>query len=376
MKKYKLLYFVSEDEYFLSHKFFQAKDAKKLMSDVMITCNFSRYESKISSEGFKTYNLKINRKTINPIKNLIYLIKLIKIIKSFKPHIIQSIALKPILLTNIASFFLNMKIRIICCVVGMGFLVINKSFFSKIIKNIYFFLLKLFTKENVTFIFQNIDDFNFFKKHKLINNTEKFIIRGSGINTDKYRKGKKRKIYDLIFHSRVLKDKEFMKLLRLLSFYKKNIFLKTLILGNPDTKNYSSISRNKLHSWIKSGLIIWKPKVENVLPYLQQSKIALLPSYREGLPKSLLEAASCELPIIATNVPGCKEICINEFNGFTVKSRDYIDLAKSIERLINDKKLLKRFGKNSRKLVEKYFKDKIIAKKFREVYIKISKINL
>ena len=116
MKKYKLLYFISEDEYFLSHKIFQAKDALKNKFDVMIICNFTKHENRIRSEGFKTENINFDRKSVNPFKNLICLIKLLKIIYTFKPNLIQCFALKPILLTSMASFF-NKHTKILCCVV-------------------------------------------------------------------------------------------------------------------------------------------------------------------------------------------------------------------------------------------------------------------
>ena len=148
MKKYKLLYFVSEDEYFLSHKIFQAKDALKNKFDVMVVCNFTKHENKIKSEGFKTQNISIDRKSINPINNLNCLIALLKIIRTFKPNIIQCFALKPILLTSIASFF-NKNIKVLCCVVGVGFLIINKSLFSNIVRECYFFLLKIFNMKNI-----------------------------------------------------------------------------------------------------------------------------------------------------------------------------------------------------------------------------------
>ena len=166
MKKYKLLYFVSEDEYFLSHKIFQAKDALKNKFDVMIICNFTKYENKIKSEGFKTQNINFDRKSINPLNNLNCLIRLLKIIHNFKPNIIQCFALKPILLTSIAAFF-NKNIKVLCCVVGVGFLIINKNFFSNIIRGFYFFLLKIFTMKNISYVFQNLDDLKLFKKKEL-----------------------------------------------------------------------------------------------------------------------------------------------------------------------------------------------------------------
>ena len=368
MKKYKLLYFVSEDEYFLSHKIFQAKDALKNKFDVMVICNFTKYENRIRAEGFKTQNISLDRKSVNPFNNLKCLVKLLKIIRNFKPNIIQCFALKPILLTSMACFF-NKKIKILCCVVGVGFLVINRNFFSNIVRGVYFFLLKAFTLKNISYVFQNLDDLKLFKKKGVIRNKNSKIIKGSGVDINFFKKSKNKKIYDLIFHSRILKDKGIHELIDALKkLQKKKIFLKTLVLGNPDQKNFSSVSLKKLHKWNDSNIIIWKPRVENVLPYLQKSKIAILPSYREGLPRGLLEAASCELPIISTNVPGCKEICIDKFNGFLVKPKDSVSLAKAIEKLVFNQKLMNRFGKNSRNHIIKNFANELVVKEFRKVY--------
>ncbi|MAZ46147.1 MAG: hypothetical protein CMM98_01020 [Rickettsiales bacterium] len=368
MRKYKLLYFVSEDEYFLSHKIFQAKDALRNKFDVMIICNFTKHENRIRSEGFKTHNINFDRKSINPINNLICLLKLLNIIYTFKPNLIQCFALKPILISSIAGFFYK-NIKVLCCVVGVGFLVINKSLFSNIIRKCYFFLLKVFSMRNITYIFQNLDDLKLFEEKGVVKNKNVKIIRGSGIDTNFFKKGQTKKIYDLIFHSRILKDKGILEIISALKkLKKKKIILRTLILGDPDPKNFSSISLKKLNEWNDSNIIIWKPRVSNVLPYLQKSKVAILPSYREGLPRSLLEAASCELPIISTNVPGCKEICIDKFNGYLVKPKDSESLTQAIEKLVFNQRLINIFGKNGRKHVVKNFENKIVGKKFRETY--------
>ena len=368
MKKYKLLYFVSEDEYFVSHKIFQAKDALKNKFDVMVVCNFTKYENKIRSQGFKTKNINFDRRSINPLKNLNFLIKLLKIMSTFKPNIVQCFALKPILLTSMAAFF-NKNIKVLCCVVGVGYLIINKKFFSNIIRGIYFFLLKTFAMNNVSYVFQNLDDFKLFERKGVIKNKNVSIIKGSGVDTNFFKKSKNKKIYDLIFHSRILKDKGITEIINALKkLQKKKIFLSTLILGNPDPKNFSSVNIEELKNWDESKIIIWKPRVANVLPYLQKSRIAILPSYREGLPKSLLEAASCELPLISTNVPGCREICLDKFNGFLVKPKDSKSLANAIEKLVFNQGLIDKFGRNGRSHVIKNFANELISKKFSEVY--------
>ncbi len=369
MKKCKLLYFISEDEYFLTHKLSQALEAKKNNFDVSIVTKFSNFDKKIKSYGFKTYELNFNRKSLNFFSNLLTLIFFLKIIFKEKPDIIQCIALKPILFASLISRLFT-KTSFIFCVVGLGYLFLSKRKLDKIIKFIYLTLLKVFiSKKNSFFVFQNKDDLKYFLNNSILKNIRYQIISGSGVDNKKFRQKNKKKVYDLILHSRLLIHKGIYELINALKdLKKKGLNIKLLILGNPDPHNLASIKDREIIKWQSKGLIIWKKKVTNVLPYLQKSRISILPSYREGLPKSLLEAASCGLPIIATDVPGCREICIENYNGLLVPARSSSHLSSAIERILYDYKIQKKFGNNSIQLVEKKFSDEIISKEFLKLY--------
>ncbi|MAR64113.1 MAG: hypothetical protein CMP43_03805 [Rickettsiales bacterium] len=374
MKKYKLLYFVSEDEYFITHKINQAKTAFKFFDEIKILCKFSNYSRRIKLSGFKTINFNFNRKSTNPILNLRSLTKFFSITTQYKPDVIQCFALKPILYSVIINFFLKKDIKIISCVVGMGYLIINKNLFAKVYEFIYFFLLRIFINKKVFFVFQNEDDYSLFRKKKIITKNNSNLIRGSGVCTKKFKPNKQKKIYDLIFHSRIIKDKGVFEIIDAIKILRnQNVFFKTLFLGDLDMENRSFITEKQVNFWVKEKLIIWKRKTKNVLPYLQKSKISILPSYREGLPKSLLEAASCKLPIISSDVPGCREVCIDNFNGFLVQPKDPESLSKSIQKLLFNPNLMRKFGKNSRGIVTKSFSDQIISKEFLKLYKRIIK---
>ena len=374
MKKYKLLYFVSEDEYFITHKINQAKTALKFFDEIKIMCKFSNYSRKIELSGFKTINFNLSRKSVNPILNLRSLIKFYSITTKYKPDVIQCFALKPILYSIIINFFLKRDIKILCCVVGMGYLIINKNLFARVYKSIYFFLLKIFINKKVFFVFQNSDDYSLFRRKKIISKNNSSLIRGSGVCTKKFKSNNQKKIYDLIFHSRIIKDKGVFEIIDAIKILRnQNVFFKTLFLGDIDNANRSFITEKQVNFWVKEKLIIWKRKTNNVLPYLQKSKISILPSYREGLPKSLLEAASCKLPIISTDVPGCREVCINNFNGFLVQPKNSGSLSKSIQKLLFNSNLMKKFGRNSREIVTKNFSDQIISNEFLKLYQEVIK---
>lgn len=370
-EKYKLLYFVSEDEYFISHKIEQVRDALKNNIDVLVVTKFKKKEKQILDAGFKTKHINFDRKSINPIKEFLCILKLVTIIFKFKPNIIQANALKPILYISLISNFLSKKTKIILCVVGLGYLFIKKSKKNFFIKNIYIYLMKFtLRKQNSIFVFQNNEDKAFFLKKKLLRNTSYKVIKGSGVDIEKFCSKKVKKIYDIIFHSRLLYDKGFNEIVEALSILrKKKIYPKILILGDPDESNRSSVDKSIIISMVQKKICLWINKVDNVIPYLQKSKISVLPSYREGLPKSLLEAASCKLPLVATNVPGCRDICKNNFNGILVPKKDSKFLSKAIEKLLKNKALMSKYGENGRKLVKQQFSLKIISHQFMKIYL-------
>ena len=370
MTKSKLLYFVSEDKYFLTHKLSHGLAALKNGFDVLVICNISVYKKKLETYGFKVLNFPFNRKSINPIKEIIYAFKFLKILNKVKPDIVQCIALKPILYFIICEFFYKFSVQKIFAIVGLGYIFINKNFKTKFLKfvllNMIAFSLK---KKNSIVVFQNIDDMNYFLQRRIVEKDKVLIIPGSGVNTSYFKPRNVAKKYDLILHSRMLIDKGVVDIITALQILqKKEIFLKTLFLGNPDYNNLASIKTNELKLWNKQKLIVWIPEKKKILKYILQSRISILPSLREGFPKSLLEAASCGLPLISTDVPGCREICINNYNGLLVKKNNPQDLSIAIERLIKNKNKLKTFGYNSRKLVVENFSDKIISKQFLSLY--------
>ena len=370
-KKYKLLYFVSEDEYFISHKIEQVQHAIKKNIDVLVVTKFKKKEKQILNAGFKTKHLDFDRKSLNPVKEFLCILKLAVIIFKYKPNIIQANALKPILYISLISYFLSKKIKIILCVVGLGYLFIEKNKKKNLIKNIYLLLMKFtLRKKNSIFVFQNNDDKKIFMNKNLLRNVSFKIIKGSGVNVNKFCSKKVKKIYDIIFHSRLLYDKGFNEIVEALEILrKKKIYPKTLILGDPDKSNRSSVDESIIISMARKKKFHWINKVGNVIPYLQKSKISILPSYREGLPKSLLEAASCKLALVATDVPGCREICKNNFNGILIPKKNSKSLSKGIEKLLKNESLMLKYGENGRKLVKENFSLKVISDLFMKIYL-------
>ena len=371
MKQYKLLYFISEDKYFLSHKIDHVINAQNNGFDVLVVCKISNNTNIKNFNKIKVKNFNIKRRSINPLFLLYQIIDLVKIIKEFQPDIIQNTALKPIIIGSLSSLFVGKKINVINCVVGLGYIYINKNLKNLLLKkiiNLLFFVLS--KKKNYTTVFQNKDDKEYFKKRNLIDSNRTNVIKGSGVNVNFFKPSYNiKKKYDLILHSRMLVDKGIFETIEAIkNLKKKKVFIKVLFLGSPDDDNLANINTKQLLQWVKQKIIYWIPHKENVLEYILSSKISILPSYREGLPKSLLESASCGLPLITSDVPGCREICINNFNGILVRKKKPEDIEKAIEYFFSNKKKIREFGEKSRELVLKNYDVKIISRRFLDLY--------
>ena len=370
MKKYKLLYFVSEDQYFLTHKLAHAKKAVKDGFEVFVICKTSILMHDIEKHGIKVLNFNFDRKNLNILKEIKKIMTFFILLKRIKPDILQSIALKPIMYACLSSIFFPKIIRI-HCIVGLGYLFINKGIKLLVIKFIVEKIFKLFfNKKNNLIIFQNKDDFNFFKNKNIIKKCKTFIIPGSGVDVNRFSPNNKiRKKYDLILHSRMLIDKGVFELVEAFKYLRsKKYSLKVLLLGGSDNNNRASISDSQLKEFNTLKGLTWIDSKSNVIKYIRESKIGVLPSYREGFPKSLLESASCGLPLISCDVVGCKEISLHEHNGLNCKPKNYLELANNIEKLISDNRKMKLMGMNSRKLVLKKFSDDYVSKQFSKVY--------
>ncbi len=374
MKKNKLLYFVSEDKYFISHKIKHVLYAKKQGFDVLVVCKISKFYDNIKSKGIKVVGVDLNRKNLNPFSQINVIFELLKIIKSYNPDIIHNTALKPIIIGSLSALFFKKKCIVVNSFVGLGYLYINKNIKVNFLRFIINNLLKiLLNKKNFYSVFQNKEDKELLLRKKILCSHNVFLIRGSGVDTNYFKPNKQIKKYDIILHSRMLIDKGIFEFIEAVKEVKKTLDLKVLLLGSPDRENLASIKEEILKKWQSKKIVDWIRHKENVLKYLNQSKISILPSYREGLPKSLLESASCGLPIITTDVVGCKEVCIHNYNGILVEVKDSKSIVRAIKSLINNKKKRLLFSKNGRKLVLNNFCVNKISKQFTDLYLKILK---
>lgn len=196
------------------------------------------------------------------------------------------------------------------------------------------------------------------------------LIKGSGVNMNTYKSAlNKSKLITVILVARMLKDKgveEFVDAVSILE--KQGQSARFVLVGDIDEENPSSISTARLEEWNEKGIIEWWGQCDNMASVYEQANIVVLPSYREGLPKVLLEAAACGLPIVATDVPGCREIVKHGVNGLLVPVRTADELAAAINQLINNPERCKEMGSRGKDLVEKEFSSNIVIDKTLMLY--------
>ena len=373
MKKNKLFFIVSEDKSFWSHRLSLALSAIDAGYDVTLVSNFNKLESKIKNRGVNVININFVRSSKHPFTDLKNIFKLIFILRKEKPDIIHNVALKTILIASIAGLF-SKKMVIINAFTGLGYVFSSDQLHAKLIRFFIKPIFKLlFRRSNYWTIYQNPDDMNLFERLGLINLNQSTLIRGSGVETNKFiQSDDLNKIPVVMLASRMLWDKgvgEFVKVAK--RAYKNKINAEFMLVGGIDNDNPMSIPLSTLKQWVSNGDVQWEGHSDNMPDMLASASIVCLPSYREGLPKVLLEAAAIGRPLIASDAPGCREIVRDKYNGLLVKMRDADSLYEAVLMLVNNRKMRETMGRNSRTLVETELSTTIINTQTIELYRRV-----
>ena len=374
MKNFKnIIYVVTEDWYFCSHRLQLAVAAQKAGYNVAVVTQETSHGDEIRQAGLRLIPIKFQRSGRNPFFDLMTIQSLIRIYRSEQPDIIHHVSLKPVLYGSIAARFAGIQ-NIINAMTGLGYVFTSKNFFARLIRLIITPILKIILGfKNTYTIYQNKDDQKLLAGVNELKNKKSIIVRGSGVESNLYIPDKNKTSPPIIIlASRMLIDKgihEFVKAARILK--EEHIDAQFILVGRVDTENHSAILEKELQKWQQEGIIEWWGHRDDIVEILQNSTIACLPSYREGMPKFLLEAASVGLPIVTTDVPGCREVVINNENGYLVPARNPKALADAIKKLLKDETLRKRMGERGRALVEREFDIEKIVEQTISLYQRI-----
>ena len=361
----KIIYFISEDWVFLNHRFDLAKKIISSGFKLSLITKVSNYKKEIEEKKINVINLKTERGSLNIRKSLKDIYKIFKIYKKLKPDIVHHFGIRQIVHGNIAARLAGIK-KSYNSITGLGSVFISGNIILKFFILTVLKISLLFKKSYI--LVQNKHDLDFVKKK--LPNKNNILLPASGVDTNKFLQTKEPKGNVIfLFASRIIKDKGIIELIeatKQLKSQKKKFEL--YIAGSPDFQNKSTISHVQLKTWESLGYIRYLGLVKDMEQLYKKVHVGILPSYREGLPKSLLEAASSGKPIITTDVPGCNEIVKNEFNGLIVPPKDSNELMKAMKKLILNKKLRISMGKKGRELIKKNFSNSKATKDIVNLY--------
>lgn len=321
------------------------------------------FMSKIGLLGIPFKTLPVDKKGINPQADIKLFITLYNWYRKERPDIVHHFTIKPVIYGSLAARLAGIP-RIINTVTGLGYIFTSedKKGLKSIVERLY---QAAFNAAHLTF-FLNQDDFDFFYKKQLIKNTKYWLLPGEGIdcihfspNSNIENQTRENEKVIFLMSSRLLRDKgvyEFVEAAREVKIFFPET--KFLLLGKRDERNPSVILENELNQWKKENVVDWLGEVSDVRPIISKSDIVVLPSYREGLPRSLLEAAAMEKPLITTDVIGCRNVIEDGITGILVPVKNSKALAKAMKKMIENPVLRLEMGKAGRKKIIKEFEEK------------------
>ncbi|PUA16910.1 glycosyltransferase family 4 protein [Glaciimonas sp. PCH181] len=335
--------------------------------DVIAVAPNDEYSDRIKELGCKFINLHMDKNGSHPGRDLILLLRYFLILKNEKPHAFLGYTVKPNVYGSMAAQLL--RIPVINNIAGLGATFIHTSFLTRIVRSLYKFAL--YRSHRV--FFQNTDDQEMFIQAGLVRSEITDRVPGSGINMVHYQSALPISLFSRSFRfllvARMLKDKgvnEFVDAARTV----RQRFPETefQLLGFVDAENANAISARQIKEWEDEGLIRYMGKTDDVRPYLSAADCVVLPSYREGVPRSLLEAAAMARPIITTDTVGCRDVVDDQVNGFLCRVKDANDLAEKMIAMVElcpEDRL--KMGEAGKQKVKTEFDEKVVIQKYLEV---------
>jgi glycosyltransferase involved in cell wall biosynthesis len=320
------------------------------------------YTLRLIEAGCIHHRVRMDSRGANPIKDSALIFELYSIYKKVRPDIILHFTIKPNVYGTLAAALL--KIPVVNNVCGLGTVFLKNNLVSVIAILLYRISFRFANKV----FFQNPDDLDLFIEKKLVPSENVDIVPGSGIDLEKFQPASfnRNKIFTFLLISRLITDKGVMEYIEAVKKLRSQGFkARFQILGAMDPEHKRGIKVHIINEWIRKGTIEYLGTTDNVKPFIHAADCIVLPSYREGTPRTLLEAASSAKPIIATDVPGCNHVVRHNYNGLLCKLRDADDLAEKMKMMasLSDTDL-RQLGENGRTKVESEFNESLVIDKY------------
>lgn len=367
----KILYLVSEDWYFISHRLPMARAAKAAGYEIHVATRVDKHMQRIIDEGFILHPIEWRRGSINLFRFIKTVIRTRRLYRQLRPDLVHHVALVPTVVGSIAA--LGLPMARLNAFAGLGYVFTSNTAKARLMRVLAAPLLAwLLRRFSAMVLVQNPDD-RAVALRLGIPAGRITLIPGSGIDVDVLTPlPEPAALFTVGFVGRLLDDKGVRSLVAAHDILaRRGVTVRTLIAGEPDPSNPASVSQHVLAGWRNRPNLVLLGHVDDIRTVWREAHVAVLPSRREGLPKSLLEAAACGRPLIATDVPGCREIARHDRNALLVPVDDPKALADAIETLMHDAGLRQRFGRASRQLVVDEFSSARIGREIVTLYARM-----
>ena len=305
----KLLFVVNIPEFFLSHRLPVAMAARDAGYDVHIATGPGDASARITELGFTHHKVPLTRSGQNPLGELRFMWSLRGLFKKVKPDIVHFVTIKPVLYGGIMARLLGVP-AMVAAITGLGTIFLSPNTGHAMVRRCVTSLYRVaLGHKNIKILCQNPDDLGMVLRLGSVRKEQTELIRGSGVALDHYTvRPEPMGLPVVTFAARLLRDKgvlEYIEAIRLLK--RQGVKAQFWLVGSPDPENITSVSEKHIQAWSAEGLVENFGFREDIAEIFAQSNIVVLPSYREGLPKVLIEAAACGRAVITTDVPGCRD---------------------------------------------------------------------
>jgi len=356
--KKRLLIVINEDWFYWSHYRSWALRALKSGYEVHVALRVNKLEKEILADGTILHPLKsMQREKISFSRQLLVISELYHLYREIRPDVIHHLTFNAVLCGSIAAKFAGRK-NIVNAVTGLGHLFIQSDLKTQVMRNIAVVTLRCFLpRKSTKYIIANPDDKKELLNRRAIFQDQIVMVPGSGVDPNVY-PFLEEPDGDIVIMlaSRMLWPKGIQTFVDSAKMLKEqNVECRMVLVGDPDPANPTSVPLEKLKKWDAEGIVEWWGHSNNILDSFSKAHIVCLPSFREGLPRVLIEAASCGKPVVTSDVPGCREICRNGENGFLFELNNALELTNTLGKMIEDKDLRAKFGKKGRSMVKNEF---------------------
>ena len=372
MSKPRLLIVVNVDWFFLSHRMPIAVAALQAGYDVHLACGLTDRSQELARAGLSVHALPLARSGTRVLQELRTFLALRRIIIQVQPDVLHLVTIKPVLFGGIIARLLH-RVRVVAAIPGLGTAFMQKGLQARVLQRLLFAAYRIaFANPRLVAVFQNADDERLLAQATTLRPAQCVRIRGSGVDLQAFVPTPLPEAPMVVMVGRLLRDKgvnEFVEAARQLRA--AGVQARFCLVGEPDAGNRSSVGDDQLEVWRQSGDVeLWGFRAD-MPQVLQQAWIVVLPSYREGLPKVLLEAAASGRAVVTTDVPGCRDAIDPDVTGLLVPAREPQALARAIRQLLDDPALCLRLGQAGRVLAEREFSITSVVQAHLEIYARL-----